>query len=254
MENDQVTLLERVLQFALERYGTPPEYLWRTAPAYAVLRRTDSRKWYGVVMDVPRARLGLPGQGKVDILNVKCDPILAASLRGEDGFLPAYHMNRDSWLSVQLDGTVGEETLFSLLADSYRLVGQKPPKAAPPTWPRCWLAPANYRYFDLEAAFAVSPLLDWKQTAHIAAGDTVCIYMGAPVSAVRYRCEVVQADLPGRQQEGKVCVRRRMTLRLVQTYPPDAFPLARLQSEYGVGAVRSQRGMPPSLARALGCV
>ncbi len=144
MENDQVTLLERVLQFALERYGTPPEYLWRTAPAYAVLRRTDSRKWYGVVMDVPRARLGLPGQGKVDILNVKCDPILAASLRGEDGFLPAYHMNRDSWLSVQLDGTVGEETLFSLLADSYRLVGQKPPRRLRPPGPAAgWCRPTT---------------------------------------------------------------------------------------------------------------
>ena len=46
------TLKEDILQFALEQYGTQPEYLWKKYPGYAVLRREDNKKWYGVIMDL----------------------------------------------------------------------------------------------------------------------------------------------------------------------------------------------------------
>ena len=34
--------------------------------------------------------------------NVKSDPLLIGSLRGQDGYFPAYHMNKEKWLSIQL--------------------------------------------------------------------------------------------------------------------------------------------------------
>ena len=38
-----------------------------------------------------------------DVLdNVKSDPLLIGSLRGQDGYFPAYHMNKEKWLSIQL--------------------------------------------------------------------------------------------------------------------------------------------------------
>ena len=44
-------------------------------------------------------KIGLTGEGEVDILNVKCDPILSGSLRMQPGFFPAYHMNKEKWIS-----------------------------------------------------------------------------------------------------------------------------------------------------------
>ena len=38
----------------------------------------------------------------MDVLNVKSDPLLIGSLRGQDGYFPAYHMNKEKWLSIQL--------------------------------------------------------------------------------------------------------------------------------------------------------
>ena len=122
MSDDKVlTYRQDVLAFALEQYGTEPEYLWSSAPEYAVLRHWNG-KWYGVVMDVPRERLGLSGQGCVDILNVKCEPDVIGAFRQRDGFLQAYHMNRSHWLTVLLDGTVDRETIVSLLDMSYDLI------------------------------------------------------------------------------------------------------------------------------------
>lgn len=126
-DNTVLTYRQDVLAFALEQYGTEPEYLWSSAPEYAVLRHRNG-KWYGVVMDVPRERLGLSGQGCVDVLNVKCEPELIGAFRQRDGFLPAYHMNRSHWLTVLLDGTVDRETIVSLLDMSYDLIEKRTKK------------------------------------------------------------------------------------------------------------------------------
>ena len=107
MSDDKVlTYRQDVLTFASEQYGTEPECLWASCPEYAVLRHRNG-KWYGVVMDVLREKLGLSGKGCVDVLNVKCEPELIGAFRQRDGFLPAYHMNRSHWLTVLLDGTKG---------------------------------------------------------------------------------------------------------------------------------------------------
>ena len=38
----------------------------------------------------------MPGDESIDVVNLKCDPLLIGSLRSEPGFFPAYHMNKDS--------------------------------------------------------------------------------------------------------------------------------------------------------------
>ncbi len=87
MSDDKVlTYRQDVLTFASEQYGTEPECLWASCPEYAVLRHRNG-KWYGVVMDVLREKLGLSGQGCVDILNVKCEPDMIRAFRQRDGFL-----------------------------------------------------------------------------------------------------------------------------------------------------------------------
>ena len=83
-----------------QRYGTEPEYPWHDWNA--VLRHNDNIKWYGVVLEVSADKLGLPEAGIIDVLNVKSDPLLIGSLRGQDGYFPAYHMNKEKWLSIQL--------------------------------------------------------------------------------------------------------------------------------------------------------
>ena len=116
---------DEILCWAAEQYGTEPERLWAAYPDYEVLRRADSGKWYALIADVPRAKLGLDGEGRVDILNVKCDSRMIGSLLSEPGFRPAYHMSRGNWVTILLDGTVKPEQIFPLLEMSYGLVAPK---------------------------------------------------------------------------------------------------------------------------------
>ena len=114
-----------IFLYADEQYGTKPEYLWESYPDAAVLRHGENPKWYGLVMTVARNRLGLPGEGSVELLTVKCDPLLIGSLLQTEGYLPAYHMNKDRWISIRLDGSVSREDAFHLLDLSFDLTRTK---------------------------------------------------------------------------------------------------------------------------------
>ncbi len=116
---------ESVIQHIRDTYGVEPEYLWADTPNSAVFRHPASKKWFAIIMDVPSNRLGLPGETLVDVMNVKCGPVMAGSLLSEKGFLPAYHMNKDHWISILLDGSVSGTQVFPLLELSYDSVAPK---------------------------------------------------------------------------------------------------------------------------------
>lgn len=110
---------EELLRHVGEEYGVEPDYPFAGDADSAVLRRPGSGRWFGLLMRVPRATLGLAGEGRTEILNVKADPLLVASLRGQPGFLPAYHMNKTHWLTVLLDGPATDEQILGLLSESW---------------------------------------------------------------------------------------------------------------------------------------
>lgn len=115
---------EEIFEYAAENYSTTPEYLWENDPVSAVLRNKTSSKWYAILMRVPRKTLGLPGKGEADVMNIKCGPLVSGSLRMQKGFLPAYHMNKDNWISILLD-EAPEEQIMELIDLSYELTSGK---------------------------------------------------------------------------------------------------------------------------------
>ena len=117
---------QELVEWVKRQYCTEPDYPW--ADDNAVLRHRENRKWYGLVMEVERGKLGMPGAGSVCALNVKCEPVLIGSLRERPGFHPAYHMNKDKWITVRLDGSVAAEEIRNLVDLSYRLTMPKPKK------------------------------------------------------------------------------------------------------------------------------
>jgi len=111
--------------FIMETYNAEADYPWRKSPNHAVFRHCSNRKWFALIMDVPKNKLGLQGEGLLDVVNLKCDPILIGSLRGEPGFLPAYHMSKDNWITVALDGSAPDDKIKMLLDMSYQATAPK---------------------------------------------------------------------------------------------------------------------------------
>ena len=80
-------------------------------------------------MDVARKSLDLTGDGTADVMDLKCGQALVSSLLAQDGFLPAYHMSKSSWISVLLNETVPDEDIYPLLKLSYDSVAPKRKKS-----------------------------------------------------------------------------------------------------------------------------
>ena len=115
-------------QFVLNSYGAEPDHPWLNHPRFEVFRHGNNQKWFALVMDIPKSKLGLQSTGMVDVVNLKCDSILVGSLRGDAGIFPAYHMSKANWITVALDGSVPGEKLKLLLDLSYELTAAKPRK------------------------------------------------------------------------------------------------------------------------------
>ncbi len=121
------SLRNAVFELARERYSTEAEYLWARTPNFGVLRHPNG-KWYAVVMDIPKSKIGLPGDGLIDVMNVQVDPVMSGSLRATTGIFPGYHMNKEKWITVLLDGTLAMEQIAILLDISYDIAGAKSSK------------------------------------------------------------------------------------------------------------------------------
>ena len=122
---DQSSQRERIIQHMQDTYGTEAEYLWADTPDSAVFRHPTSKKWYAAILSVRSNKLGLPGDKIVYVINIKCSSIMIGSLLGQEGFFPAYHMNKNNWVSVLLDSSVLDDQITPLLELSYDSVSPK---------------------------------------------------------------------------------------------------------------------------------
>ena len=112
---------EELFHYAREHFKAEPEYLWSNLPDYAVLRHHTGDKWFGLVMNVSGTKIGLKTNDKIDVLNVKVRPEHVGSLRQNEGIYPAYHMNKEHWISVLLDGPLSTQEIHELLTESHAL-------------------------------------------------------------------------------------------------------------------------------------
>ena len=105
-------------------FGAEADYPFEKDFETAVLRHRDNRKWFALVMRVPRRKLGgkqagadgaearggfcggapgeAPGGEVVDVVNLKLPTELFGSFGAAEGVYPAYHMNKLHWISVLL--------------------------------------------------------------------------------------------------------------------------------------------------------
>ena len=77
-----------IFAYAEKQYNAKPDCPFENYRRYAVLRHSDDDKWFGLVMNVSRGKLGLKSEGEVDVLDIKCHPAKVDDLKTRPGFRP----------------------------------------------------------------------------------------------------------------------------------------------------------------------
>lgn len=116
---------QEIVAFALSQENTAADTPFAGDAQTTVLRHADTKKWFGILLAVPKRYFG-EGEGSEVCLNAKCPPELSAMLRQSyAGVLPAYHMNKERWVTVRLGG-VPEEEVKNVLLLSRELTARRP--------------------------------------------------------------------------------------------------------------------------------
>ena len=89
-------------EYCAATYQTAPDYPFDEDFETAVFRHADTRKWYAIVMKVPRRKFGIKSDEVIDVVNLKLPTEMFGSFGASDGVYPAYHMNKLHWISVLL--------------------------------------------------------------------------------------------------------------------------------------------------------
>lgn len=221
----------RITKLIIKKYKIIPEFLWEKNPTFGVFRNQKSKKWFGIIMNIDKSKIIPDQKGEIEILNLKLDD---KNYLQEKGIYSAYHMNKKSWVSIILDETLTDEKIMKLVEISYGLSALN----------KEWIIPANPTYFDVITYIESMPIFSWKQPKNINLGDTVYVYLGAPYSAIIYKCKVTELDIYHDQKD------RVMNLNVVKKYDQKEYPFSKLK-EFGLNSVRSPRRIPYRLSEKL---
>lgn len=113
------------ISYIEDHYSESAERPFAKDQSIVVFRHSSNRKWFAVVMTIPKNKLEPFADGTVDIVNVKCDQNVLFSMVQEQGIYRAYHMNKNHWLTFTLDGRVDDETQKWLTDISFDLTSPK---------------------------------------------------------------------------------------------------------------------------------
>ena len=93
---------QEFLEYCLDTYGTSPDHPFDDHLETAVFRHMGNKKWFALVMRVPRRKFGFDSDEVIYVVNLKLPTEMFGSFGAADGVYPAYHMNKLHWISVLL--------------------------------------------------------------------------------------------------------------------------------------------------------
>lgn len=230
----------RIANLIIDRYQDKPECLWDKFPGYGVFKNSNNNKWYGAIMNIDKSKIDKKCSGEVEVINVKLEEDQVKKLLTKKGFYLAYHMNKKNWITIILDNTLSDDEIMQYVKESHSYTEVL----------REWLIPANPKFYDVIHCFNETDTIIWKQSTNIKVGDIVYLYVGEPYSAILYKCEAMEVDIPYEYKDHNLSITTVMKIKLMKRYDKDKFTFKKL-NDYGIRAIRGPRSITNELSKEL---
>lgn len=230
----------RVTNKIMEIYHNEPEFAWDKFPGYGIFRNPNNEKWYGLILNIDKSKIDKNSTGEVEVINVKLEEEKIPDLLKKKGFYPSYHMNKKNWVTIILDDTISDDEIMECVRISHKYTEASDE----------WIVPANPKYYDIINCFHDRDIIEWKQSSNIKVGDIIYLYVAVPYSAILYKCEAIEVNIPYEYKDKNVSMSRVMKIKLLEQYDKDKYPFSKL-NEYGIKAIRGPRSVPEKLSNEL---
>ncbi|CAJ1188253.1 hypothetical protein CPR19088_GLDEOEPO_01911 [Companilactobacillus paralimentarius] len=110
---------KEIIKHVEDTYGDDLEFLWKKFPHYAIWRRKDTKKWYGIIMIIPKSKLDFDSDEPITVMDFHDKPDNVASIVDNQKYFTGYHMNKHSWYTIILDNNIKNSEIFDRLQVSY---------------------------------------------------------------------------------------------------------------------------------------
>ncbi len=111
-----MTSEEEIKKLCLSFNNTYKDYPFGKAQDHCVIRHIANKKIFALIFNK---------EGNTWV-NLKCDPMFGDLLKQtHEAIVPAYHMNKEHWISVILNGSIPYEKIEQFVSDSYDLTKPK---------------------------------------------------------------------------------------------------------------------------------
>lgn len=110
----------RIYSLLEKEFGISFVYLWEKYPSFAVLRN-ENGKWFALMAEIEGRKVHRDEE-RIVLLNVRnkdVDPFMTI------GVVPAYHMNKRTWVSLMLNDTLTDEFILDKVRKSLALSRRK---------------------------------------------------------------------------------------------------------------------------------
>lgn len=239
----------RIVKRIENELGQKPEFLFVRFPDFATFRIPQCApklaSSYAAIAYFDQGQYFSPhfkqkSGHMTEILSFKIDPLSDKQILANKNIYPSFFIKNKGWAALFLNDSLSDDQIIHLLKKSQQL-------SAPDKY---WLIPANPRYFDVVKAFSEHQIIVWKQSSKIEPGDTVFMYVGAPISAVLYKCLVLQTNISHPYRNQHIKMKSEMKLKRLKVYQKHEFDFEKLK-QFDVRAVRGPRHVPLVLLKKL---
>ena len=114
---------QNAIAYIRNNYGVAEDYPWDDSDAF-VFRHRVSQKWFCLFMDISASYLGIDDNRVITVVNLKAPRSMRDDLLREEGIYPAYHMNKQHWISLDLR-KANEKMLEVLIDMSFKATAMK---------------------------------------------------------------------------------------------------------------------------------
>ena len=119
----EILTKQNAIAYIRNNYGVAEDYPWDDSDAF-VFRHRVSRKWFCLFMDISASYLGIDDNRVITVVNLKVPRSVRDDLLREEGIYPAYHMNKQHWISLDLR-KANEKMLEVLIDMSFKATANK---------------------------------------------------------------------------------------------------------------------------------
>lgn len=111
-----MTTQAEIINLCLSFAGTYKDYPFRSKMNYCVIRHSTNKKIFALIFEK---------EGNTWV-NLKAEPMFGDFLRQiHKSIVPAFHMNKEHWISVILDDSISDYEIEDFVTNSYELTKYK---------------------------------------------------------------------------------------------------------------------------------